>query len=177
MKVLVVVDAQNDFIDGALGSEEAKKVLPNITEKIKTYGGVNPIILTYDTHNQDYLKTQEGKFLPVEHCILGTDGFEVHKDIIYALGRKYRMAIFKNTFGSKHLPILLEQCSMILDELESIELVGYVLDICVISNALLLKAYYPEVPIYVDTNCCSATSKEAFDAAVTILKSCQINVV
>ena len=177
MRVLVVVDAQEDFITGALGSEEAQKVLPNIIEKIKSYRDVNPIILTYDTHHQDYLKTQEGKFLPVEHCILGTDGFEIHPDIIKALGRKYRMALFKNTFGSRHLPILLEQCSMVYKEIEAFELVGYVLDICVISNALLLKAYYPEVPIYVDTNCCSATSKEAFDAAVTILKSCQINVV
>jgi len=177
MKVLVVVDAQEDFIDGALGSKEAKQVVPNIICKVESYTDDDLIVATLDTHTEDYLETQEGKFLPVKHCIADKDGWYLHDSISLPVCCSNNVAtVQKNTFGSKDLPYVINN-QTIGKEIESIELVGYVLDICVISNALLLKAYYPEVQIYVDTNCCSATSKEAFDAAVTILKSCQINVV
>ena len=173
MKILVVVDAQVDFITGKLGSEEAQKVLPNIVNKIHD---ADNIVLTVDTHYSNYLETQEGKNLPVEHCIIDTDGFEIHPDIIEAMGEKYRMAVFKNTFGSRHLPTSLEQYAISHGYIEEIELVGYVLDICVISNALLLKAFFTETPIKVDVSCCAATSPENRDAAIKMLKSCQIEV-
>ena len=178
MKILVIVDAQNDFITGSLGSKEAQRVLPNILEKINNISKTDTVLLTSDTHYGDYLDTNEGKNLPVKHCIIGTDGWDIHPDVIAALGDKYRMCVFKETFGSKHLEASINQISMlVMSEIEEIELIGYVLDICVISNALLLKSYFPEIPIKVDVSCCAATSPEAFEAAKIILKSCQIEVV
>jgi nicotinamidase-related amidase len=177
MKVLVIVDAQNDFITGSLGSEEAKKVVPNIMCKIESYEDEDLIIATLDTHTDDYLKSQEGKYLSVKHCVVNESGWYMHKDISASFVCSGNPnSVLKNTFGSIDLPHVISNQST-GEEIESIELVGYVLDICVISNALLLKAFFPEVPITVDTNCCAATSPEAREAAKIILKSCQIEVI
>jgi len=176
MKVLVVVDAQEDFITGSLGSEEAVKVLPYVVGKIQSYKRTDLIIATMDTHADNYLDTQEGKFLPVKHCVYHDDGWFFHKDISDMLCNRTFDVVMKNTFGSKELPHIINNMG-VGRKIESIELVGYVLDICVISNAILLKAFFPEIPITVDTNCCAATSPEAREAAKIILRSCQIGVI
>ena len=173
MKVLVVVDAQNDFITGSLGSTEAKNVLPKIVEKIRNFDDF--IICTLDTHFGNYLETQEGRNLPVKHCIREWPGWFLADDIYDVLKFKSWMSVQKRTFGSYFLPRSIENF-MLGEQIEEIELVGYVLDICVISNALMLKAFFPEVKITVDVSCCAATSPEAFEAAKTILKSCQIEI-
>ena len=173
MKVLVVVDAQNDFITGSLGSPEAERVLPNIVNKIHNFNGF--IVGTLDTHQRNYLDTQEGHNLSVEHCIMNTEGWCLHDDIISEIPYKNWTTVLKETFGSSLLPQEIEDLT-IGDTIEEIELIGYVLDICVINNALLLKAYFPETKIAVDVSCCSATSFEAFEAAKIILKSCQVEI-
>ena len=176
MKILIVVDAQNDFITGSLGSLEAEKVVPNIVKKINNYDYEGFIVCTLDTHFDNYLETQEGRNLSVKHCIQGTEGYYIYDEIVDALiHRMDWTSLQKLTFGSTFLPNLIDN-HMIGKEIEEIELVGYVLDICVISNALLLKAHFPETKISVDVSCCAATSPEAFEAAKVILKSCQVEV-
>lgn len=173
--ILIVVDAQNDFITGSLGSAEAKKVVPNIVKKIDDHNGL--IFVTQDTHQQDYLDTQEGLNLPIIHCQQHQYGWDINDDIARALLLKSKLTVFnveKCTFGSFDLINAIKRFSN--DNEFSIEIIGYVLDICVITNALLLKTAFPEARITVDTSCCAATSKEAFDAAVTVLKSCQMEV-
>lgn len=182
MKILIVVDAQNDFVTGSLGSPEAEKVVPNIVKKINNYNDNDFIVCTLDTHFDNYLETQEGRNLPVKHCIKETKGHHIHNEIVDALIPRmdWTTPLQKSTFGSTFLPNLIDNHMignhMIGKEIEEIELVGYVLDICVISNALLLKAHFPETKISVDVSCCAATSPEAFEAAKVILKSCQVEV-
>ena len=174
MKVLVVVDAQNDFITGSLGSEEAQNVVPKIVDKINAHDGY--IAYTMDTHFNNYLQTYEGKKLPVEHCIDISDGWKINEEIGNALGGRPLgtvAGIEKYTFGCEKLVSVLDGVA----DLETIELVGYDLDICVINNALLLKTYFPEIPIIVDVGCCAATSPENFDAAIRILEACHVEVV
>lgn len=169
MKVLIVVDMQNDFIDGSLGSTEAKKIVPNVINKIKEYEDTNQLIYyTKDTHFNDYLQTPEGKKLPVEHCIKGTDGWNIPKDIL----RNNDNVIEKYTFGSVDLFEELKK----INNLESIELIGLCTDICVVSNALLAKAYFPNIQIIVDSTCCAGVTPESHNKAIDTMKMCQIDI-
>ena len=168
-KLLIVIDMQNDFIDGALGTKEAEAIVENVKAKIRSYDP-HDIIATRDTHEANYMDTQEGKYLPVEHCIRGTDGWEVRQDIAELLteARVYD----KPTFGSMKLAADLADLAS-REELE-IELVGLCTDICVGSNALLLKAAMPEVKISVDPACCAGVTPESHEAALRTMQMCQI---
>lgn len=172
-KLLVVVDMQNDFIDGALGSDEAVKIVDNVCEKINNFDG--DIVYTMDTHSKDYLSTSEGKKLPVEHCITGTDGWQLNCSVENALKKKgaYDKRYMKNTFGS----ILLAEDLSKAYALKEITIIGLCTDICVISNALLLKAYMPEVKISVDGSCCAGVTPESHENALSAMKMCQIDII
>ena len=174
MKVLVVVDMQKDFVDGALGSKEALSIVPNVSKKIKEYQKEDALIIfTRDTHFDNYLETQEGKKLPVAHCIKDTLGWE----IVPELDTTNSLIIDKLSFGSTDLPKLIkDELDKKATSLESIELVGLCTDICVISNALYLKANFIETPIYVDEACCAGVSKESHQNALEAMKMCQINI-
>ena len=165
MKYLIVVDMQNDFIDGSLGTPEAVAIVPAVTEKIRSFNG--HIIFTKDTHAADYLDTQEGKFLPVEHCIEGTKGWEIREELLTAADGKDYEILPKYTFGSDKLPSMLQ-------DPESIEVIGLCTDICVVSNALILKAYFREVPMSVDAACCAGVTPQKHEAALEVMRSCQI---
>lgn len=172
-KILIVVDMQNDFVDGALGTKEAVSIVENVVNKIKNFDG--EILATYDTHFEGYMESLEGKNLPVPHCIKDTYGWQLNEKVENALKKKGYIAIEKITFGSKDLPQkVLEIASG--DEF-SIELVGLCTDICVISNALLLKANFPEKEITVDSSCSAGVTPETHQAALTTMKMCQINVI
>lgn len=168
MKILVVVDMQNDFIDGALGTKEAEAIVSNVAEKIKGYDGT--VIYTRDTHKPEYLSTQEGKNLPVEHCIEDSDGWKISEKLPVDKDAKI---INKPTFGSKELGLYLEELSK-NETIDEIELIGLCTDICVISNALLIKAFLPEVPVFVDPACCAGVTPESHDNALSAMKMCQI---
>lgn len=169
---LIVVDIQKDFVDGALGTAEAVAMLPNAVEKIRAFDG--EIFVTYDTHFTNYSDTAEGKKLPVPHCIKGTEGWELDKKIADALADRTFTAVEKLTFGAKHLPELIERAAH--GEDFTITLIGLCTDICVVSNALLLKAHFPEAEIYVDAACCAGVTPELHTAALTTMQSCQINI-
>ena len=171
-RILVVIDMQNDFIDGALGTAEAVAIVPNVIDKIREYDGED-IIATMDTHGENYMDTQEGKNLPVPHCIKGSDGWQIRPDIAQLLtgARIYE----KPTFGSTALAADLKTVSE-KEEIE-LELVGLCTDICVVSNAILLKASMPEVKISVDAACCAGVTPEKHLAALETMRSCQIYVV
>lgn len=172
-KYLVVVDMQKDFVDGALGTKEACAIVPAAVEKIKGFDG--EIFATFDTHFDNYMETAEGKKLPVPHCIKGTDGWQLDKDISAALAEKSFTPVEKVTFGSVDLPEMLKTAAG-GDEF-TIELIGLCTDICVISNALLLKASFPEAAIAVDEKCCAGVTPEKHNAAVETMKSCQIDII
>lgn len=181
-KILVVVDMQNDFIMGSLGSADAQAIVPKIAEKIKKLGENDGVIFTLDTHNDGYLFTQEGRKLPIQHCIEHSVGWRLHQDLMDAAASILNSAsLKKNTFGSVQL--FSEICNMYSycksqsSEKLEIELVGVCTDICVISNALLLKTYFPEVEISVDANCCAGLTPEKHEAALSVMESCQINVI
>ena len=170
-KVLVVVDMQNDFIDGALGTKEAVAIVPHVEEKIRTFDGT--VLFTRDTHETWYLGTQEGKKLPVPHCIRDTEGWQIRSELDALRKTK---PIDKETFGSTDLAG--ELVAMNEDEeIESITLVGLCTDICVISNALLVKASLPEVPIIVDAKCCAGVTPESHENALKAMEVCQIEIV
>ena len=176
-KALIVVDMQNDFIDGSLGTKEARAIVPNVVEKIKSWSGI--IIATRDTHTDAYLSTREGKYLPVNHCIRNTDGHSINKEVkdaIYEVGAKEKEVVFinKNTFGSTVIPELLRTYD---EGIESVEIIGLCTDICVVSNAMLIKANFPEMDITVDASCCAGVTPESHYAALTTMKMCQINVI
>jgi len=186
-KYLIVVDMQNDFIDGSLGSEAAKAIVPNVVEKIRNFDG--RIICTKDTHfatdasmAPGYFDTLEGKLLPVAHCMIDakgepTEGHNLNKEIDEAVWRKPEVKVIrKYTFGSLALvgDILNDGPS---NDIESIEVCGLCTDICVVSNALLLRAAFPDVPMKVDSKCCAGVTPEAHEAALTVMRSCQIEVV
>jgi nicotinamidase-related amidase len=171
-RFLVVVDMQNDFVDGALGSEQAAAIVPAAVKKISSFDG--DIFVTLDTHFEDYLQTSEGKKLPVAHCIKGTNGWRLNKDIKAVLDEKDFTEVEKNTFGSVNLPGLIKKAAG--EEDFSIELIGLCTDICVVSNALLLKASFPEAPISVDSACCAGVTNEKHKAALETMRSCQIDV-
>lgn len=177
-KLLVVVDMQNDFVDGSLGTPEAQAIVPNVVKKIKEWDG--DIISTFDHHEYNYMDTNEGRHLPVVHCIGGTVGYQQNKEVAKALLEKSDnkqpntsiLRVDKPTFGSTVLPEMIRG-----KDVDYIELVGLCTDICVVSNALILKANYPEITIAVDPSCCAGVTPETHQAALTTMKMCQIEMV
>lgn len=164
-RTLIVVDMQKDFVDGALGSQEAVAIVENVKKKIAKYqANGDQIIFTRDTHQADYLSTNEGKNLPVEHCIEGTDGWQLYEGM-EAEGALY---INKPTFGYMNWAEY---------KFEEVELVGLCTDICVVSNALILKATFPEIEVSVDASCCAGVTPESHAAALTTMKMCQVKVI
>lgn len=172
-KVLVVVDIQNDFVDGALGTPEAEAIIDAAAEKIKNFDG--DIFVTYDTHYDNYMDTLEGKKLPVPHCIKGTNGWELNPKIADALRGKEYKTVEKLTFGSVDLPQLVKE--KIGNQKAEITLIGLCTDICVVSNALLLKANILDSEIFVDSACCAGVTRDTHNAALDTMRCCQINVV
>ena len=175
MKLLVVVDMQNDFIDGALGTPEAQAIVPNVKAKVKQYveNGYK-VVYTRDTHTKDYLNTAEGKKLPVPHCIESSEGWQIRSEV-YSFGAP----IFdKVTFGyDKWMHELTYRDIINPNELESIEVIGLCTDICVISNAMILKAQFHETPIIVDSTCCAGVTPASHQNALEAMKMCQIEVI
>ena len=169
-KILVVVDMQKDFVDGALGTKEAQAIIPAAVKKITEFDG--DIFATFDTHFDNYMETAEGKKLPVPHCIKDSEGWKLNDNIAAALNQKKYTPVEKLTFGSVRLPQLIAECAG--NEEFTIELIGLCTDICVISNALILKAYFPEAEIYVDPACCAGVTPECHEAALITMRSCQI---
>ena len=163
-KTLIVVDMQNDFIDGALGTKEAAAIVPNVKKKIQEYVAQGAeIIYTRDTHTEDYMNTNEGKNLPVPHCIKGTQGWEI-ADGLYVENCKI---VDKPTFG---------YIGWADYAFEEVELIGLCTDICVVSNALMIKALFPEINVSVDASCCAGVTPQSHEAALTTMKMCQIKV-
>ena len=166
MKTLIVVDMQNDFVDGALGTKEAEEIIENVKNKINEYyENGDKIIFTRDTHFDNYLETNEGKNLPIKHCVKDSDGWQ----IVEGLEVENAIYINKPTFGytewSKY-------------ELgDEIEIIGLCTDICVVSNALIIKALYPEANVTVDSKCCAGVTPETHEAALKTMKMCQVNVI
>lgn len=171
-KILVVVDMQNDFINGSLGSDEAQNVVDAVSEKIKEYD-VKNIYVTRDTHTEDYFNTNEGRHLPVIHCIKNSKGWQLNEKIETAT--EGAIVIDKTTFASVELADLLKAENN--KEALEIELVGLCTDICVISNALLLKTFMPEVSIKVDSSCCAGVTPDSHKMALETMKMCQIDVI
>ena len=169
---LVVVDMQKDFVNGSLGTKEAQAIIPAVVEKIRGFDG--ELFVTYDTHFEDYLETAEGRKLPVPHCVYGTLGWELQEDVAEAVEELPHVKIQKYTFGSTALPHLMEEFAD--GEDFSIELIGLCTDICVVSNALLLKAHFPEAPISVDPACCAGVTPALHAAALETMRSCQIEI-
>jgi len=170
-RLLVVVDMQNDFIDGALGTKEAEAIVDNVAAKIKEYNAED-IFVTLDTHHEDYLDTREGQLLPVKHCIEGTEGWRLSPKLDSLLDGA--CIIEKPTFGSYEL---VDAIGEIYEEEEGeieIEIVGLCTDICVVSNALLLKNWFYETPVKVAASCCAGVSPEKHEAALETMRSCQI---
>ena len=167
-KLLVVVDMQNDFIDGALGTKEAVAIVPNVKEKIENFEGT--VLYTRDTHFENYMNTQEGHNLPVPHCIKGTQGWEIRPELD---ALRKTEAIDKVTFGSKDLVDVLKT----IDNIEEITFVGLCTDICVISNVMVTKAFFPEIPVIVDAACCAGVSPETHKNALEAMKVCQIKII
>ena len=167
-KILVVVDMQNDFIDGALGSPEAVAIVPYVRELIEQFDG--KVLFTRDTHAENYMDSQEGRNLPVPHCIRGTEGWQIRKELD---ALRKTDAIDKITFGSSHLVEVLGS----EDAIESITFVGLCTDICVISNAMVVKAFFPEVPLTVDAKGCAGVSTESHKRALDAMRVCQIRVI
>ena len=171
MKFLIVVDMQNDFITGSLGTNEAEAVLPKVIEKVKNYEGT--VIYTKDTHQADYLATQEGKNLPVEHCMEGSWGWELAGELEEL--SKDKKVFHKPTFGSVELANYLTEENA-NEDIEEVELCGLCTDICVISNAFVIKANLPEVPVTVDASCCAGVTPEGHCNALSAMRMCQVNV-
>ena len=173
MKCLVVIDVQNDFVSGSLGTPEAQAMLPRLEEKLRGFEGC--VWMTLDTHGADYMDTQEGKHLPVPHCVRETEGWQ-HAGELGKLAESLGAGIVeKPTFGSEELVASLKALYE-AGELESIELVGLCTDICVVSNALMLKAAMPELPMSVDSACCAGVTPQKHEAALEVMRSCQIAV-
>lgn len=173
-RILVVVDMQKDFVDGALGTKEAAEIVDRVAAKIEGFEG--RIFATLDTHEENYLETAEGRKLPVPHCIRGQEGWKLNEKVLAALEKKGYTAVEKGTFGSVKLAELMRG---IVDEKgggATVELVGLCTDICVVSNALLLKAYFPETEIAVDGSCCAGVTPKTHDAALETMRMCQIDV-
>lgn len=175
-RLLIVVDMQNDFVTGSLGTEEAKAIVPNVINKIENYEVTqDEIFFTKDTHHWNYLETQEGKNLPIKHCLYNTDGWCIIPELSNFI-QVHNKIIEKETFGSKYL--VENECKPFnIGDFDKIELIGVCTDICVISNALLIKSFYPEIEIVVDSSCCAGVTPEKHRAALEVMKSCQITVI
>ena len=181
MKILVVVDMQNDFITGSLGTPEARAIVPNVKKKIdEAVANGDLIVFTRDTHFTNYLKTKEGQKLPVEHCIYKTEGWGIRDELLPPFTYEDAHIVDKYTFGFNKLPDKIR--SMLLDDgvwtdCTEIELIGLCTDICVVSNALLLKSeFYEDFDISVDATCCAGVTPETHEAALKTMEMCQINV-
>jgi nicotinamidase-related amidase len=173
-RYLIVVDMQNDFIDGPLGSAEAVAILPKVIEKVRSFDGKT--LFTYDTHDDGYPDTQEGRKLPVIHCVEGTQGWRLHKDLEelrYEIGGK---AFTKSAFGSRELGEYLAAENE-AERIDGVELIGLCTDICVISNAMILKAFLPETEIAVDASCCAGVTPESHSRALQAMEACQIRII
>ena len=168
MDILVVVDMQKDFIDGALGTPEAVQIVPYVKELIETFDG--KVLFTRDTHFENYMQTQEGRNLPVVHCVKDTPGWQIHPEL-EALRKT--PAIDKLTFGAASLPEILAR----EENLSSVTFVGLCTDICVISNVMLTKAFFPEVPVTVDAAGCAGVTPESHKNALVAMKMCQVKVI
>ncbi len=168
MNILLVVDMQNDFITGSLGTQEAQAILPLVVNKVKNFKG--KVLFTRDTHQADYLSTQEGRNLPVEHCIQNTPGWEIAEELD---ALRTTPAIDKVTFGSSDLVTVLQTLNE-ENPIASLTIVGLCTDICVISNALIAKAFFPELPITVDAACCAGVTPQSHKTALEAMKPCQI---
>ena len=173
-KVLVVVDMQNDFVDGALGTKEAVAIVPNVVKKIREFDG-DEIFVTYDTHYDNYMNTLEGQKLPVPHCIDGSYGHELNAEVKAALEGKQYKDVIKAGFGSFSISRGLKD-RYPGEEIE-VEMVGLCTDVCVVSNALIMRAGYPNAKITVDASCCAGVTPETHEAALTTMKCCQIDVI
>lgn len=170
MKYLIVVDMQKDFVDGALGTKEAVAIVPDVVEKIKNFDG--KVLFTRDTHHENYMETQEGRNLPVPHCIKGTEGFELIPELKELCKTE---PIDKPVFGSAYLGQFLQEEDQ-KEPITSITLIGLCTDICVMSNAFIIKAFLPEVPIIVDARCCAGVTPESHLRALESMKTCQIQI-
>lgn len=170
-KVLVVVDMQKDFVDGSLGSKEAVAIVGKVEKKIREFDG--EVIFTKDTHGENYMETQEGKLLPVVHCVEGTDGWQLIQELQGLQSERGFKCYRKPTFGCVELAADLKK-AYDAREIDSVELIGLCTDICVVSNALLIKAYSPEMPVAVDASCCAGVTPEKHAAALETMRSCQI---
>lgn len=192
MKAIVVIDMQNDFIDGVLGTPEAQAIVPVMVERLREFDSTeNLILFTKDTHYENYLETQEGKNLPVPHCIEGTPGWSINKQISsyvdyeshfagYSSRTIRKSRILKPTFGSTELGELIRDLTTHNGEnyeIDEVILMGVCTDICVISNAMLIKAYCPELKVTVDASCCAGVTPESHKNALAAMKMCQINVI
>ncbi len=173
MNILIVVDMQNDFIDGALGTPEAEAIVPAVCDRIRSFDGT--VLVTMDTHPDSYLDTQEGKKLPVPHCIRGTPGWQLNPAVQEALNTTAYTVFEKPAFGSTAMMDALKELQQ-KEGVESVELVGLCTDICVISNALMAKAFLPEVPVSVDAACCAGVTPESHANALAAMKMCQIDI-
>ena len=175
-KVLVLVDMQNDFIDGTLGSDAAQAIVPAVAQKVRAWDGY--VVATRDTHGPDYLTaTLEGRLLPVEHCLKDSKGWQICDEVASALeGKAYLGAVDKVTFGSVDLPKVVASVPGFSKE-TVIEVVGLDTDICVVSNALSLRMHFPDNIIKVDASCCAGTCPERHEAALATMRSCQIEVI
>lgn len=169
-RLLVVVDMQNDFINGSLGTPEAEKIVEPVVKKIRSYQEEpdTEVVFTMDTHFENYMETLEGKKLPVSHCIKGTEGWNLHPAIEAFPGKRYEKA----TFGSVEMARDLGK-----NEYESIELVGLCTDVCVITNALVLKTVFPGTPVTVDASCCAGITPKSHENALEAMKMCQIDII
>lgn len=175
-KMLIVVDMQNDFVTGTLRNEAAIAIIPNIVKKVEEYQkNKDMIFFTYDTHYENYLNTQEGKLLPIEHCICGTEGWQ----LIPELRNYYGLPILKKSFGYDGWKDIMNthEIPFFSEKDMEVEVIGTCTDICVISNVLGLKAINPEMKITVDSSCCAGLTKEKHEAALEVMRSCQINVI
>ena len=177
MNILIVVDMQKDFVDGALGTPEAVSIVPAVVAKIREYADRGDVIIaTRDTHGENYMETQEGRNLPVIHCVRGTPGWELNAQVAAALPAE-AVIVDKPTFGSTELAeIVGRYVREAGQENVNVELIGLCTDICVVSNALLLKACYYEMPMRVDARCCAGVTPDKHAAALETMASCQIRV-
>ncbi len=170
-RVLIVVDMQNDFIDGSLGTKEAMSIVPGVVRRIAEFDG--PVIFTKDTHDANYLSTLEGVNLPVQHCVKGTDGWRLNSSVEKVCLDRRAVGVEKDTFGAKELPRAIEEnCPGV----KQIELVGLCTDICVISNAMLLKAFFPNADVSVNSALCAGVTPERHSTALEAMKNCQITI-
>ena len=172
-RFLVVVDMQNDFIDGSLGTAEARGILPSVIETVKSFCG--KVVFTRDTHRANYLESREGKALPVEHCIEGTDGWQIQSELEALRVNIGAPVINKPTFGSVELAEYLASENE-KEPIEEIILVGLCTDICVISNAMVIRALLPEVKISVIESACAGVTPESHNRALDSMRTCQIEI-